>query len=101
MDKERFLAFYEEAGYRVVDSFAYSDIKLFLMRNRPKITYRVLYGVIMLFILLGIGLMIGGSLAQSFGGFEYAYLFGACLTVVSTLFFIFKAGPHFNREKLR
>lgn len=50
---------------------------------------------------IGIGLMIGGSLAQSFGGFEYAYLFGACLTVVSTLFFILKAGPHFNREKLR
>ena len=65
MDKERFLAFYEEAGYRVVDSFAYSDIKLFLMRNRPKITYRVLYGVIMLFILLGIGLMIGGLWKQA------------------------------------
>ena len=45
--------------------------------------------------------MIGGSLAQTFGGFEYAYLCGACLTVVSTLFFLLKAGPHFNREKLR
>jgi MFS family permease len=50
---------------------------------------------------IGIGLMIGGSLAQTFGGFEYAYLCGACLTVVSTLFFLLKAGPHFNREKLR
>lgn len=50
---------------------------------------------------IGIGLMIGGSIAQEFGGFNYAYLFGACLTVVSTFFFIFKAGPHFNRNKLR
>ena len=46
---------------------------------------------------IGIGLMVGGSIAQRLGGFEYAYLFGACLTVISTLFFLFKAGPHFNR----
>ena len=50
---------------------------------------------------IGIGLMIGGSIAQKFGGFNHAYLFGACLTVLSTFFFIFKAGPHFNRNKLR
>lgn len=50
---------------------------------------------------IGIGLMMGGSIAQAFGGFEYAYLFGACLSVVSTLFFLLKAGPHFNQEKLR
>lgn len=50
---------------------------------------------------IGIGLMIGGSIAQKFGGFNYAYLFGACLTVLSTFFFILKAGPHFNRNKLR
>ena len=50
---------------------------------------------------IGIGLMIGGSIAQEFGGFNYAYLFGACLTVLSTFFFIIKAGPHFNRNKLR
>ena len=50
---------------------------------------------------IGIGLMIGGSLAESCGGFEYSYLLGACLTLVSTLFFLLKAGPHFNREKLR
>ena len=50
---------------------------------------------------IGIGLMVGGSLAESCGGFEYSYLLGACLTVVSTLFFLLKAGPHFNREKLR
>lgn len=50
---------------------------------------------------IGIGLMIGGSIAQEFGGFNHAYLFGACLTVLSTFFFIFMAGPHFNKNKLR
>ena len=50
---------------------------------------------------IGIGLMMGGSIAQEFGGFNHAYLFGACLTVISTLFFLIKAGPHFNRNKLR
>ena len=49
---------------------------------------------------IGLGL-IGGSIAQTFGGFEYAYLCGAVLSVVSTVFFLLKAGPHFNREKLR
>lgn len=50
---------------------------------------------------IGIGLMAGGSIAQTFGGFEYAYLLGACLTILSTLFFLFKAGPHFKRNRLR
>lgn len=50
---------------------------------------------------IGIGLMIGGTIAQAFGGFSYAYFTGACLTIVSTLFFLFRAGPHFNRHKLR
>jgi hypothetical protein len=50
---------------------------------------------------IGIGLMAGGSIAQELGGFNYAYLSGACLTVLSTFFFLFKAGPHFNRYKLR
>ena len=50
---------------------------------------------------IGIGLMIGGSIAQAFGGFNYAYLLGACLTVLSTIFFMTKGGPHFNRNKLR
>lgn len=50
---------------------------------------------------IGIGLMIGGSIAQNLGGFDYAYLFGACLTILSTLFFRFKAGPYFEMNKLR
>ena len=43
----------------------------------------------------------GGHIAQQWGGFEYAYLFGASLTIVSILFFRFKAGPHFEKNKLR
>ncbi|MCR9012527.1 MFS transporter [Gabonibacter chumensis] len=50
---------------------------------------------------IGVGLMCGGSIAQAFRGFSHAYFFGACLTVLSLLFFQFKAGPHFNRHKLR
>lgn len=50
---------------------------------------------------IGIGLMAGGSIAQVFGGFDHAYLLGGCLTIVSALFFNLKAGPHFNRNKLR
>ena len=50
---------------------------------------------------IGIGLMGGGVIAQAFGGFEYAYLSGAFLTIVSALFFLIKAGPHFNLNKLR
>lgn len=50
---------------------------------------------------IGIGLLIGGHIAEQWGGFEYAFLFGACLTVISTIFFIVKAAPHFNRYKLR
>lgn len=50
---------------------------------------------------IGIGLLSGGFIAQIFGGFDYAYLLGALLTIISTLFFLLKAGPHFNRNKLR
>ena len=50
---------------------------------------------------IGIGLMSGGAIAQAFGGFDYAYFLGACLTVLSAIFFVWKAGPHFNRNKLR
>lgn len=50
---------------------------------------------------IGIGLLTGGSIGQAFGGFTYAYLLGACLTIISIFFFLLKAGPHFNRNKLR
>ena len=50
---------------------------------------------------IGIGLMVGGSLGQAFGGFSWAYLFGACLTILSVIYFVWKVGPHYNRNKLR
>ena len=49
---------------------------------------------------IGAGLLIGGYIGQ-ISTFNHAYLFGACLTVVSALFFRWKVGPHFERNKLR
>ena len=50
---------------------------------------------------IGIRLMAGGAIAQAFGGFNYAYFLGAGLTVLSVLYFLLKAGPYFNANKLR
>ena len=50
---------------------------------------------------IGLGLLLGGSIAEAFGSFSEAFFAGALLTVVATLLFLFKAGPHFNRNKLR
>lgn len=50
---------------------------------------------------IGIGLMAGGAIAQGVGGFSYAYLLGAGLTIISSVYFLFIAGPHFNLNKLR
>ena len=49
---------------------------------------------------LGIGMLSGGYIAE-IASFRIAYLFGATLTVVSLLYFHFKAGPHFLKNKLR
>jgi MFS family permease len=49
---------------------------------------------------IGIGLTAGGYIAQ-ITSFDAAYLFGACLTVVSTFYFRLKVAPHFERNKLR
>ena len=50
---------------------------------------------------IGIGLSTGGIMAQAFGGFARAYLFGGILSVAATLFFLLYVGPHFNRNRLR
>ena len=50
---------------------------------------------------IGIGLMCGGAIAQAFGGYNHAYLFGACLTVVSAIYFNLKVTPHYHKNKLR
>lgn len=50
---------------------------------------------------IGIGLMAGGAIAQALGGFDCAYFLGAGLTVVSALYFLFRAAPHFHANKFR
>lgn len=49
---------------------------------------------------LGIGMLAGGYIAE-ISTFRMAYLCGAMLTVVSLFYFHFKAGPHFQKNKLR
>lgn len=49
---------------------------------------------------LGMG-MIGGGYIADISNFNYAYVWGACMTVLSMLIFNFWVGPHFNRNKLR
>lgn len=49
---------------------------------------------------IGIGMLTGGYIAE-IASFRISYLFGAALTVVSLFYFQFKAGPHFNKNKLR
>lgn len=49
---------------------------------------------------IGIGLVFGGSMSGWFG-FPATYEVGMLLVLVSTLFFVRKAGPAFQRNKLR
>ena len=49
---------------------------------------------------IGAGLLLGGYIGQV-STLNAAYFVGACLTVVSALFFNIKVGPHFERNKLR
>ncbi len=49
---------------------------------------------------IGIGMLAGGYIAE-ISTFDKAYLFGACLTVVSMLYFNLKVAPHYHRNKLR
>lgn len=49
---------------------------------------------------IGIGMLAGGYIAE-ISTFDKAYLFGACLTIVATLFFNLKVAPHFQKNKLR
>lgn len=49
---------------------------------------------------IGIGMLTGGSIAE-FASFKYSYLFGAILTVISMMYFRYKAGPHFKINKVR
>lgn len=49
---------------------------------------------------IGAGMLLGGYISQ-ISTFNQAYLFGACLTVVSALYFNLKVAPHFHKNKLR
>ena len=49
---------------------------------------------------IGAGLLLGGDLGE-ITTLDRAYLFGACLTVVSAIYFRIKVGPHFEKNKLR
>lgn len=49
---------------------------------------------------IGIGMLLGGYIAE-ISTFDKAYLFGACLTVISTLYFNLKVTPHYHKNKLR
>lgn len=82
MDKETFLSFYEKAGYRVVDSFTYSDIKLFLMRNRPKPLFRALYIGALLVVLFGIGYMVGSLWNEALSAGDFFLDMGASLVCI-------------------
>ncbi len=49
---------------------------------------------------LGIGMLTGGYISE-ISSFDKAYLFGACLTIISTLYFNGKVTPHYHKNKLR
>ena len=49
---------------------------------------------------IGIGMLSGGYIAEV-STFDKAYLFGACLTIVSMLYFNGKVAPNYHKNKLR
>ncbi|KAA6339398.1 Tetracycline resistance protein class B [termite gut metagenome] len=49
---------------------------------------------------IGVGLIIGGFIAQ-YASYSMSYFAGACLTVVSILFFRLKVSSHFHKNKLQ
>ncbi len=50
---------------------------------------------------IGLGLVLGGRIADSTGGLQVAYLSGALIVTVSLAFFVRIAGPYFEKNKLR
>ena len=49
---------------------------------------------------IGICMLTGGYIAEV-STFDKAYLFGACLTIVSMLYFNGKVAPNYHKNKLR
>ena len=50
---------------------------------------------------IGIGLVLGGRIADSLGGLPLSYFVGSVSAIISVLLFVKIAGPHFNKNKLR
>jgi len=50
---------------------------------------------------IGIGLVVGGILADGKGGMQFAFWAGSLAAIVSYFFFVRIAGPHFAKNKLR
>jgi MFS family permease len=51
---------------------------------------------------LGVGIgLVGGGFLGEMASWDNAFLAGACLTVVSILYFRFRVAPHFEKNKLR
>jgi len=50
---------------------------------------------------VGLGLVLGGRLADSGGGLPLAFLMGSLMILFSYIYFLKSAGPHFLRNKLR
>ncbi len=49
---------------------------------------------------IGIGILTGGYIAE-ISTFDKAYLLGACLTIISAMYFNKKVAPHYQKYKLR
>lgn len=49
---------------------------------------------------IGIGMLTGGCIAE-ISTFDKAYLVGACLTIISSVYFHLKVSPHYHKNKLR
>lgn len=49
---------------------------------------------------IGLGLVLGGSIAEMWN-FQSAYLLGGCLSLVSITLFCWKVAPYYHRNKLR
>ena len=50
---------------------------------------------------IGIGLVLGGVLADTHGGLQFAFWAGSLASVISYFYFVRIAGPHFRKNKLR
>jgi MFS family permease len=78
---------------------AYNTLFVDLASNNRRVTASSTY-LTSWDIGIGCGLVFGGMLSDAVG-FPATYLVGTVSVLISTLFFYFKAGPHFERYKLR